>query len=406
MPEPVRILYVHHRSERSGASGALAGLVSRLDRTRFEPHVFCAAGGAAHQLREAGATVHTGSVAAFTHIWASTYHGRRWLLLVRELAWLAPHLAGLRRTLRRGHFALVHLNDSPLVPAAWLARRAGLPVVWHLRSALPEDDGSRRSVLLRRAIRTLSTRTVAINDDVATSFDVGAAVVPDPVDLDRFRPAERRRSKAELGLDEERPLVCFFGYLYPAKGFREFIGAAARTRDVGVEATWLLVGGGVRDRDFFRRARGRALLRLGLTRDYEHEARELVASLGLADVVRLVPYGDTAPYFHAADVVVVPSQGPEVGLPAIEAGAAGVPVVATGTRTGGGVLVPGETGIVADGRDAGSIACAVVELLRDPERARSLGAAGRAHVERRFDAARAVRGLEAIYVDALGRAGP
>src|SRR5438309_2868439 len=106
-----RILFVHHRSELGGAPASLSYLIRELDRERFEPHVYCPPGPAAELFREAGATVHTGPVAAFTHVWASVYRGPRWLLLLRELALLPRHLLCLGRTLREHRFELVHLND-------------------------------------------------------------------------------------------------------------------------------------------------------------------------------------------------------------------------------------------------------------------------------------------------------
>src|SRR5204863_1395702 len=120
------------------------------DRPRFEPHVFCPPAPAAVLFREAGATVHEGTVAGFTHIWASTYRGRRWLLFLRELGRLPLHLTALGRVLRSTRFDVVHLNDSPPIAAAWLARRAGKPVVWHLRSAPPDEGRDRVSRLVRR----------------------------------------------------------------------------------------------------------------------------------------------------------------------------------------------------------------------------------------------------------------
>src|SRR5438876_11671236 len=129
-----KVLYVHHRSELGGAPTSLSYLVRELDRDRFEPHIYCPGGPAAELFRESGAIVHTGPVAGFTHIWASTYRGRRWLLFLRELAQLPSHVLRFKRTLREHRYELVHLNDSPLMPAARLAKRAGLPVVWHLRS--------------------------------------------------------------------------------------------------------------------------------------------------------------------------------------------------------------------------------------------------------------------------------
>jgi glycosyltransferase involved in cell wall biosynthesis len=143
---------------------------------------------------------------------------------------------------------------------------------------------------------------------------------------------------------------------------------------------------------------GRSLQLADLTRDYESEAKTLVDELDLDAVVRFVPFTqDTANLYQATDVVVAPSQGPELGRPVIEAAASGVPVVASGSRTGGGVVVPGETGILVEGYGAGALADAVEELLRDDERRQGLGRAARAHAEENFDPARNARRIESIY---------
>jgi glycosyltransferase involved in cell wall biosynthesis len=396
------VLFVHHRSELGGAPESLSYLIRELDRERFEPHVYCPSGPAAELFGEAGAIVHTGAVAGFTHIWASTYRGRRWLLFARELARLPSHVHQFRRTLRENRFELVHFNDSPLIPAAWLARRQGLPVVWHLRSALPGEGRDGRSGLIRRAIRKLATRAIAINRDVAEVFDVEAAVVPNSVDLQRFRPGDRAAARTALDLPQDRPVVSFFGFIYPSKGFHEFIEAAARLRDRGVEASYLVVGGAVRGQEFFRTVVGRSLQLADLTRDYESEAKQLVRELDLQEVVRFIPFTqDTANLYQASDVVVAPSQGPELGRPVIEAAASGVPVVASGSRTGGGVVIPDETGLLVADYGVDSIADAVAELLADPERRARLGRAARTHAEENFDPSRNARRIEAIYGEIL-----
>src|SRR5438045_2576810 len=292
---PLPVLFVHHRSELGGAPESLSYLIRAIDRDRFAPHVYCPPGPAADLFREAGATVHTGAVAGFTHIWASTYRGRRWLLFGRELARLPSHARQFRRTLRHQRFELVHFNDSPLIPAAWLARREGLPVVWHLRSALPEGGHDRRSSFVRAAIRRLATTSIAINHDVGDVFGVGSTVVPNSVDLERFHPGAREEAKRAIGLPAERPVVSYFGFIYPSKGFEEFIQGAALLRDRGIDASYLIVGGAVRGEEFFRTVVGRSLQLADLTRDYESEAKALVRKLGLSDVVRFVPFTqDTA----------------------------------------------------------------------------------------------------------------
>jgi glycosyltransferase involved in cell wall biosynthesis len=400
MPERLRtpVLFVHHRSELGGAPASLSYLIRELDEAQFEAHIYCPPGPAAELFRQAGANVHTGPVAGFTHIWASTYRGRRWLLFLRELGLLPHHVLRFRRTLRRHRFELVHFNDSPLIPAAWLARRASLPVVWHLRSALPDGGRDRRSELVRTAIRNLATTSIAINHDVAGVFGVDSTVVPNSVDLDRFRPGDQDTAKAALGLPSERPVVSYFGFIYPSKGFREFIEAAAQLRDAGLDASYLIVGGAVRGQEFFQTVVGRSLQLADLTRDYESEAKALVEDLGMTEVVRFIPFTqDTANLYQASDVVVAPSQGPELGRPVIEAAASGVPVVASGSRTGGGVVVPGETGLLVEDYTAETLANAVADLLRDEERRRALGRSARRHAEANFDPSRNARRIESIY---------
>ncbi len=386
---PVPILYVHHRSELGGAPTSLTFLIERLDPARFEPHVFCPEGPVAKIFAEAGATVHTGRVSAFTHIWASTYRRRRWALLVRELIRLPGHLRDLRRTLRARPFALVHLNDSPLIAAAWLARHAGIPVVWHLRSALPEREGTLRSNLLRGAIRRLAAASIAINDDVGGSFAVGSTVIPNAVDLDRFRPSDSGAAKDELGISRDRLVVSFFGFIYPLKGYREFINAASLLRASGVDALYLIVGGAVRGSEFFRTPTGRALERMGLAADYERDARELVKRLNLDDAITFLPFTtDTVRLYQASDVIVVPSRGPELSRPILEASACGRAVVASGSLSGAGLLLPGETGLIVPRRSPDALAAALAEVLRDPELRLRLGRNGRAHAERMFDSER------------------
>jgi glycosyltransferase involved in cell wall biosynthesis len=399
---PLRILFVHHRSELGGAPTSLSYLISSLDRERYEPHVYTPRGPAADLFRSAGAIVHTGPVSTFTHIWASVYRGRRWLLFVRELALLPVHLAALARTMRAQRFDLVHLNDSPLVAAAFVARRRGVPIVWHLRSALPGGGTDLRSKLVRTMIRRLADNAVAINEDVAASFDVGATVVPNAVDLTRFGPAPTDTAKEQLGIDPSRTVISFFGFIYPSKGFREFIRATREIRDAGIDAQALIVGGAVRDEAFFRTALGRLLQAIGLVRNYELEAKQLVRELGLEEWVRFIQFTpNTADIYRASDIVVAPSTGPELGRPVIEAAASGVPVVAAGSATGGGVLVPGTTGELLDSSDAHRLAEAVTLLLRDPTRRSAMGRAARAYAEEHFDAERSMRAVDDIYLRLL-----
>ena len=99
---------------------------------------------------------------------------------------------------------------------------------------------------------------------------------------------------------------------------------------------------------------------------------------GITDAELAHRYGE-------AEVAVVPSLYEGFSLPAIEAMACGVPVVAT---TGGAlpevVGRDGETGLLVPPDDPGALAAAIGRLLDDPALRARLGAAGRQRVLHRF----------------------
>ena len=110
--------------------------------------------------------------------------------------------------------------------------------------------------------------------------------------------------------------------------------------------------------------------------------------LGLRDVVRCVSGisdEELARCYAEAEVAVVPSLYEGFSLPAVEAMACGVPVVAT---TGGAlpevVGRSGETGVLVPPDDPGALAAAIGRLLDEPDERARLGAAGRQRVLERF----------------------
>jgi glycosyltransferase involved in cell wall biosynthesis len=99
----------------------------------------------------------------------------------------------------------------------------------------------------------------------------------------------------------------------------------------------------------------------------------------------------------ALDVVVMPSLVESMGMVALEAMAAGIPVVAT--RVGGlpELIEDGSSGLLVRPRDAGELSAAVGRILRDPELAERLRQGGRERAERAFSADRLTEKIERVY---------
>jgi glycosyltransferase involved in cell wall biosynthesis len=114
----------------------------------------------------------------------------------------------------------------------------------------------------------------------------------------------------------------------------------------------------------------------------------LVDRLGVGRAVRFltrVSDDRIVELYAEAEVAVVPSLYEGFSLPAVEAMACGVPLVAT---TGGAlpevVGSDGRAGVLVPPADAGALAVAVLGLLADPERRAALGQAGRERVVARY----------------------
>ncbi|MGH9031233.1 MAG: glycosyltransferase family 4 protein, partial [Acidimicrobiia bacterium] len=112
--------------------------------------------------------------------------------------------------------------------------------------------------------------------------------------------------------------------------------------------------------------------------------------------------------YAEAEVAAVPSLYEGFSLPAIEAMACGVPIVAT---TGGAlpevVGRDGETGLLVPPADPGALASSLLRALGDAELRDRLGAAGRARVLEQFTwraaAARTVEQYRALIDERDGR---
>jgi glycosyltransferase involved in cell wall biosynthesis len=110
-----------------------------------------------------------------------------------------------------------------------------------------------------------------------------------------------------------------------------------------------------------------------------------IAELGITNSFRLVGFrGDLDALIPWADVVVLPSL--TEGLPnvALEAGAAGVPVVATAVGGTPEVVIDGLTGILVAREDSVALSAGVVSVLADRELARSYGISARQHLRASF----------------------
>jgi glycosyltransferase involved in cell wall biosynthesis len=189
-------------------------------------------------------------------------------------------------------------------------------------------------------------------------------------------PAARDRLRGLAGGDG--PIVLAAGRLSPEKGFGSLVEATPRLLDVVPLARVVLLGDGPERPRMERRA-----TELGI--------RDRVAMPGFrTDLDALLPW---------ANVVVLPSL--TEGLPnvALEAAAAGVPVVATAVGGTPEVVLNGQTGFLVPSGDPTALAARVGDVLTRPEWARAFGAAARRRVEEHFSFDGQAQAYQALFAE-------
>lgn len=155
-------------------------------------------------------------------------------------------------------------------------------------------------------------------------------IVPCGVNLELFRPMDRRAARRRLGLNDGKTIV-FAGRIEPLKGVDKLLMAMHQLKDQGLR---LLVIGGDGDSQ------------------YDQELQKLSRELNIQDTVTflgLVRQEELPCFYSAADVCVIPSYYESFGLVALEALACGTPVVSTPVGVAVSVLNGDGTGyLVAD----------------------------------------------------------
>jgi glycosyltransferase involved in cell wall biosynthesis len=260
--------------------------------------------------------------------------------------------------------------------AAWLC---GVPVrVYMLRGLRLETLTGLRRLLLIIAERvssacahhvlcnsnSLCDKTLALRIAPARKVRMIGSGSSQGVDMFRFSPGPGT-IRDGLGIPRDVPVIGFVGRLTRDKGVPELIEAFDQILQAVPSARLLLVGWFDESDDALDEAlRCRILRHPGIV------------------CTGYVP--DTAPWYRAIDVLVLPTWREGFPNVALEAAATGIPVIATLSTGSRDAVLPEVTGLLIPAGYPQAIVEAVIRLIRNPEERARMGGAGRAWVIKRF----------------------
>lgn len=268
------------------------------------------------------------------------------LTLIRERDIQVVHAAGMKGILlgRRaarvtGRRVIIHLHD--LNPPG---RLVGALQRW-------SAGGTDLAFGVSRAVADRAVAEFGIPRD-------RVKVLYNAVAMERLAPCPgaRERVRRELGIASSSPVIGIIGRLVPEKGHDTLLRAMRRVVEELPDARLLVIGDGP----------GRA------------GCERLAQRLGIAGAVHLLGFRDDVPELLAAvDLVAMPSRREGLPFTAIEAMAAGRPIVASDTGGLPEIVEHERSGLLVEPGDVSALAEAVVRVLKDPLLAERLVQGGR-----------------------------
>jgi len=292
--------------------------------------------------------------------------------------------ARLARLARSGAFDVIHAHlHSASVAAAIAARVSGLPLVVTHHSMNTWRRGINRG--LGRWADRQTDSAIGVASNVAAGLRAKRVhTIPNgvPIPEREWSDADIAAARCELAVPRDAYLIGFVGRLAIDKNPLLFVEAAALVAGRLPRAHFLMVGDG----------------------PLRASAEAQATALGVASRITFAGFRPRAADLHpVADVLALTSDSEACPLVALEAMAAGRPVVGTAVGDVPLQILDGQTGFVVPPRDPCALARALVALGDASLRGR-LGDAARQRVRKEFPIERTFDQTVAVYEETLARA--
>lgn len=277
-------------------------------------------------------------------------------------------MAATVRLLRQQNIDLIHVHclSANGFYALGAARLTGLPLVVTTHGERTMDAGKlyQKSVTANWTFKRLMARAAYVTACSEQTLGDARQFIGSPLTgksravYSGFSPEEF--DAGQTPYPHPRPYLFAIGRVVPQKGFDVLIDAYARLYARVPDAPDLLIAGDGAERE---------------------NLQKRVGELGLTDRVHLIGFADrpkTVSLFRGCEMFILPSRQEPQGIVSLEAMACGKPVVASHVGGVPEVVQDGITGLLVPRENADALAGAIESLLADPEKARTLGEAGRA----------------------------
>lgn len=367
---PIKTLFIIWSLERGGAERFLAGLLSHIDLTKFEPTLCC--------LNWKGE-------------WAGAIEKRgiRVVALNKKNGLDLKAFGALKSLIKEGGYQIVntHLWAADVM-GRMMAFQCRVPVVvstaqnvdvwkrWHHRAMDKWLSGrTDQLIAVSEAVREYYHGRVGFPADKIT-------VIPNAVDVGTYEsPGDIGPLYEELQVSSEDFVLACVGRLNTQKGHPYLFQALAGLKADMPQLKVLVVGEG----------------------EEKPRLLELADKLGIMPMLRFTGQrADIPRILHLSKALILPSVFEGLPLCVLEAMAAARPVIATDVGGTAELAVDGQTAFIVPPRDPRALQDAIVKLQALPDSGAEMGRRGREIVARDFSIQAATRRTEDLFMTLLG----
>nr|WP_246385354.1 glycosyltransferase family 4 protein [Armatimonas rosea] len=388
-----------------GTTRYLLELVDGLNRDKYYPVFFSTKSFPWHQLlKDSDVELITpdtimdslGEVTKINHSATITRKRLSWVKIPHLVAWtlgMFKEKYVLEELFNRKTVDLLHTNHAGAEIAPIAMRRVGVPRIvatWHVDSTYDLDgnfQGKHYRYLERQCMNSIdhviSVSEATKNDWVNRcglneEYEKRISVVYNGVDVDAFTQ-EREKSKIRLAFGlpgNDKFILGSLGRLDKAKGFMYLIEALPKIRLHIPNILVVIAGSG----------------------PLKEELIEQAQRLGVADCLIFLGFvRDTHAFLEMLDVYVQPSLCEAHPFGTLEAGAMGLPIVASAVGGIPETIVDGETGFLVPAKNVASLAEKICILGQNSSLCQSMGEKGRKRIQEKFTSQKMVNETVEIY---------
>jgi glycosyltransferase involved in cell wall biosynthesis len=374
------ILFIHQSVDLYGSDKTLLILLSKLDKTQFNPVVVLPhEGPLTKALEEENIKV---VVAPVLKLYRKMFSPKNMASFFKQIK---KTLATLDELNNEYKFDLIYSNTLAVLSGMMYAKRRGIKHIWHVHEIIvhPKSIAYIFPKLLNRYADVVVCNSNATKKNLVDrvgELESKSIVIHNGIELDKN--VSKISTKQNLGYNETDIVITLVGRINRLKGHKWLLKTFINYLNLRSNVKLLFVGSPVKGQEY-----------------YLEEVEQFIVENNIQDKVKILPFTtDLNNIWNSTDIAVMPSTEAEsFGLVAVEAMLTKKPVIASNHGGLTEIVVNKKTGYLVEPNDDKALFEAIQKLIENPNLRNEFGQNGYQRAIQEFSVEKYVTGFEELF---------